>query len=264
MGPLYVKVLDRGGRALQPGAAVSWPLPRGGQPGGWTEWEPWPAPCRQGWHLCKNTREVLRLPFGTGPLVYLAEAHPKGRLVEVPGVYVVASSARLVRRLPWTARKARLFAVECARRVLPLYEGERRGDTRLAEALRVAARHAAGHATAGELAAGFRVALAAAVDADDGALPAWAGDARWLDVMAVKEAASARLQAWPHVALAVAAACDWSWPDAARDAAGHAVDAWGLADADGRLAEAEAGLQAHGLAALLEVPQMATTARVAA
>jgi hypothetical protein len=197
-------------------------------------------------------------------LIYLAEAHPKARIVSLPGVYDVVSSARLVRRLPWTARKARLFAVECARRVLHLYERERRGDTRLAEALRVASRHAAGRATAAELAAGFTAALAAAVDADDGALPAWAGDARWLDVMAVKEAASARPQPWPHVALAVAAACDGSWPDAARDAAGFAVDALGLADADGRLAEAEIELQAHGLAALLGVRDMASAPRVAA
>ncbi len=68
------------------------------------------------------------------------------------GRKLVARRMRTVERIDaWDERTARLFAVECAERVLPIYERERPNDTRPREALVVARRFADGLATREEL-----------------------------------------------------------------------------------------------------------------
>ena len=101
--------------------------------------------------------------------------------VEIDGEYVwhddllmgrklVARRMLTVERIEaWNDRTTRLFAVECAERVLPLFERDRPGDSRPREALTVARRFADGQATREELAA----AWAAARDA------AWAAERQW-------------------------------------------------------------------------------------
>ena len=71
---------------------------------------------------------------------------------------------------PWIDdRQRRLFAADCAERVLPIFERENPGDQRLREAIAVARRFATGGATLEELAA----AGAAAWDST------WAAAGQW-------------------------------------------------------------------------------------
>ena len=72
-------------------------------------------------------------------------------------------------------RIARLFACDCAERVLPLYEAKHPDDPRPRNAIAVARRYAMGEATSMELAAARAAARAAAGDAARDA--AW--DAAW-------------------------------------------------------------------------------------
>jgi len=67
-----------------------------------------------------------------------------------------------------TPRVARLFAADCAERVLPLCERERPGDVRPRQAIEVARRFALGVASAEERAAAWAAARAAAWAAERG------------------------------------------------------------------------------------------------
>jgi hypothetical protein len=101
--------------------------------------------------------ELLHVPMGEiGPEVWLAQAHPDAPLLECPGRYAVAGSARLLRRLGWDQVTARRFALDAAGRVLPLFEAAVPGDGRPRQALDVLGRVVEGHAARGELAAAYR------------------------------------------------------------------------------------------------------------
>jgi hypothetical protein len=153
--PLFLKILGTGGAAVQTGPAVRWPLPKGGVPGGWTDPVPDPWPCARGWHMHRDVAELLGTPLDrVGPEVYLAEARP-GVFVYEAGPYVVAVSARLVRRLSWGGRAGRRFACGCAARAL---DAAGLDDPRLRQALAVGRRYANGRAGKAELAAAHRQA----------------------------------------------------------------------------------------------------------
>ena len=135
--------------------------------------------------------------------------------VEIDGEYVwhddllmgrklVARRMLTVERIEaWNDRTTRLFAVECAERVLPLFERDRPGDSRPREALAVARRFADGQATREELAAAGAAAGAAARDAAWTAAGAAAGTAAW---------AAASDAAWDAAwDAARAAASDTAW-----------------------------------------------------
>jgi hypothetical protein len=114
----------------------------------------------------------------------LYEAGYRGERVDVDtgDTKTVVREARLLRRVPtWNERTARLFACDCAERVLPLYERAVPGDTRPRESIAVARRFAAGAATPEELtaawAAAWDAARAAARDAARDAARAAAGAA---------------------------------------------------------------------------------------
>jgi len=130
--------------------------------------------------------------------------------------------ARLTRRVEmWNERTARLFAADCAERVLPLFEKERPNDARPREAIAVARRFAVGEATREELAAAgaaawaARAARAAAWDAAGAA-----GDAAW---------AAAWTAAWDAAGAARAAARaaerQWQRERLAQYLSGAALDA---------------------------------------
>ena len=105
--------------------------------------------------------------------------------VEIDGEYVwhddesmgrklVARRMRAIERIAaWNERTARLFAVECAERVLPIYEREHPNDTRPREALAVARRFADGQATQDERAASWAASSAAARAASSAAEQQW-------------------------------------------------------------------------------------------
>jgi hypothetical protein len=123
--------------------------------------------------------------------------------------------ARLTKRVEtWNERTARLFAADCAERVLPLFEKERPNDARQREAIAVARRFARGEATREELdaarAAARDPARAAARAAAWAAARDAARDAAW-DAARDAAGAAARAAAWD-------AARDAAWA-AARDAA---------------------------------------------
>ena len=182
------KVLNKNGSPIY--GTGTWSLAKDGQPGKWMP----PikgalAPCANGYHLCREHDLIHWL----GPTIYEAE-HRGDRVDDADKV--VVREARLLRKVEaWTETAARLFACDCAERVLHIYEKQYPNDKRPRRAIEIARQFAAGHASRSELAA------------------AWA--AAW---------AAARAAAWAAAgAAAWAAARDAVW--AAGDAAGDAVRA---------------------------------------
>jgi hypothetical protein len=149
--------------------------------------------CERGLHLCRESDLVLWL----GQEIW--EAEYEGERIDAEDKIVVRK-ARLVRKLEsWDERTARLFACDCAERVLPIYEKRYPDDKRSRVAIETARRYADGKATREERDAARDAAGAAAGAA------AWAaaGAAAW---DAARDAAWAA--AW---AAAGAAAWDAAW-----------------------------------------------------
>src|SRR3990167_6808737 len=106
--------------------------------------------CARGYHLCREGDLIAWL----GPVVWEAEVAPGAKVVEA-GDKIVVSSARIVRRCVWwSPQTARLFAADCAERVLPLFERECPNDMRPREAIAAARAYARGEigAAAGDAA----------------------------------------------------------------------------------------------------------------
>jgi len=221
---MLFKVLNDDGSCCN-GGTGSWHLPVKNPDGTWTPGEWMPAvegdlsPCSHGYHLCREQDlhrwlgpaifeaeyrgEVERDATIQGPaagrhllqwwqrLVALARQEPRRhmdarRVVEAEDKIVVRE-ARLLRRLEtWNECTARLFAVDCAERVVHLCD-----DPRPRRAIAVARRYAGGEATSEELDAVCDAAWAGAWATARAA----ARDAAW---------ATARAGAW-------AAARDAAW-----------------------------------------------------
>jgi hypothetical protein len=217
---VLLKVLNENGTTYHSGRG-RWHLPKNGKPGRWM-----PVikgdlePCVNGYHLCRPADLIHWI----GPAVF--EAEYDGKRVDVDDqaeTKVVVRRARLIRRLNgWNERTLRLFAVECAERVLPIFERERPSDDRPRRALEVARRYANGEATEEELAAAWNAVWDAAWDAAGAAARDAVRDA-------VRDAA--RAAAWNAAGAAAgdaARAAAWNAVrDAARDAARAA--AWNAA-----------------------------------
>jgi hypothetical protein len=143
------------------------------------------------------------------------------------GDKLVARRARITERVTvWDERTARLFAADCAERVLPVFERTRPSDMRPRDAIATARRYAAGEATDEELSAAGAAAYAAGDAAGDVRGAAWA----------------ARSAAWAAGDATMAAA----W--AARDAD------WATYAASAASSAAEGAWQAQHLAGLLGLP----------
>ena len=104
-------------------------------------------PCQHGLHLCRRRDLIAWL----GPVIW--EAEYDGEMVEQSDKIVVRR-ARVIRRLDsWNERTARLFAADCAERVLPIFEKAYPNDDRPRKAIE------AGRAFArGEIGAAARAA----------------------------------------------------------------------------------------------------------
>jgi hypothetical protein len=150
----YYKVLNHDATSCH-GGTVAWHKPKGKRPGKWMPKIEVLVPCRSGYHLCRPEDLVLWL----GPAIYEAE----GRGLVIPqDDKIVAQEARLLRRFDtWNERTARLFACDCAERVLHLTT-----DERSHEAVRVARRYAEGEATDEGLDAASAAARDSAWDAE--------------------------------------------------------------------------------------------------
>lgn len=199
------KVLNADGTPCHGGTGV-WSLPSADGPGDWMPIDD-PKPCKRGWHLCRRADLVCWL----GPAIFEAEA--RGLLIESDNK-VVAGEARLLRRVDaWDDRTARLFAADCAERVLPIFEAAHPGDGRPRLAIEAARAFANGQITAA-------ASTAASVAAWDAARPV-AGAALDAALDADCTAASAAARAAASDAASAARAAAW----AARAAASAAV--WG-------------------------------------
>jgi hypothetical protein len=128
--------------------------------------------CQRGLHVCTE-RQLLRW---LGPRIY--------PIVEVSDERLVEPDKTVVRWLvlgpaleTWNERTARLFACDCAERVLPLFERDHPNDERPRTAIATARRLANGQATADERAAAEAAAWDAAWDAAEAAARAAAGAA---------------------------------------------------------------------------------------
>lgn len=149
----YFKFLDAAGSGQHSGFA--WPLPKGDDPGAWVEAAGALVACENGLHAARAGDCLAWLDETAYELEYDGEV--------LDGVdKVLGRKARLTRRLAWDERTKRLFACDCAERVLPLYERAVPGDARPREAIAVARRFANGAATREELAAARAAASAAA------------------------------------------------------------------------------------------------------
>jgi hypothetical protein len=220
-GKLF-KVLHPDGTPCH-GGTGAWGLPTqaedGWSPGEWTtRLQGDLVPCSRGYHLCR-AEDLLEWLTSASYAVFEAEVNQASEVLEAEEK-VVVRQARLVKRLQWDARIARLFACDCAERALKYALS---GDTRPHEAIAVARRYAHGQASPEELA----VAWAAAGDAK---AAAW--DASAAAGAAARAAASAA--AWAAAGVAEAAA--WA---AAGDAASAA--AWAAARAAAWAAAGVAG-----------------------
>lgn len=129
--------------------------------------------CESGYHVCRPQDLVEWL----GEAIF--EVEISGRTLEGENK-VVAQQARIVRKLDWTEKKARLFAADCAERVLPLYEKQCQDD-RLRKAIQEVRDCAGGRTTWEILAAARDAALTAARYAEVSAASpaAWAEERQW-------------------------------------------------------------------------------------
>ena len=166
---MYYKTLTIDGTG--PYSGVKWNLPDGDKPGGWMpRLDGKLVVCSYGYHLCRKEDLVRWL----NAEIYIAEI--RGGIVTVDDK-VVCREARLVKRLDtWNARTARLFACDCADRVLPIFEKRVPNDTRPREAIAVAREFAEGRAKKERLVTASDTAwLAASATAwDAGRAAAWA------------------------------------------------------------------------------------------
>lgn len=140
---ILFKCLGADGRA--PMGTGRWSLPTKRADGTWEpgEWMPKIAgplvTCSKGYHLTR----LDHLSEWLNEEIYEAEVAPGATVVEADGKIVV-SSARLLRRFEtWTPKTARLFAADCAERVLHFYEDRYPGDLRPRKAIEAARAYAA-------------------------------------------------------------------------------------------------------------------------
>ena len=127
------------------------------RPGPWLPVIKSPVACERGYHGCRD-RDLVHWLHGR---IWAIE----GRGVVVASDKVVMSSFRFTSPTPWDDVTARLFAVDVAAAVLPIFEKVAPNDSRVADCLVVATRYALGDATDEERAAAGAAAWDAAGDA---------------------------------------------------------------------------------------------------
>jgi len=195
----FYKVLDKHGRSCHGGEA-EWSLPTRNADGTWTpgEWMPEVRgnlePCANGYHVV--TLEQLLDWLGER----IFEVEPGDEIVHEDNKSVVRT-CRLTRECTgWDERTARLFACDCAERVLYLFEARHPNDRRPRKAIETARRYAEGKAAVEELTAAQDAAWAAAEAAAGAAeAAAWAaagaaGAAAWAAAWAAGAARDAERQ----------------------------------------------------------------------
>ena len=152
----YYKVLAVDGVSPQHGGSGKWFVPKGGRVGKWMPAIKDISPCSRGYHFVT----LEQLPRWIGPTLY--EVEVRGQIIHESDKSV-AEQARLVRRIEtWNNKTLRLYAADCAERVVSLYEKDYPTDTRPRKAIQAARDFANGKITAEELNAAANAAYAAA------------------------------------------------------------------------------------------------------
>ena len=170
----YYKVLKNDGSCVN-GGSGKWYLPKKQKDGTWKPGKWMPKidgrlePCENGYHICRPSDLIHWLDEA------IFEVEYDGEIVEDDEKCVVRK-ARLLRRVEtWNEKSARMFAADCAERVLHIYEKKHPDDGRPRKAIQAARDYANGKITKNELAA----ARDAARDAAWYAARAAAWDAPW-------------------------------------------------------------------------------------
>ncbi len=206
MNRLALKFLNADGRGVY--SNFEWPLPHDGKPGKWVEVEGSLIACHNGIHACTLEQALSWL----NTRAYVIELG--GEVIDT-GNKLVARRGRLIRRLDrWDDTSARLFAADCAERVLPLFESKVPLDDRPRRAIEAARALARGEVDV--------AAVRAAANAARAAVSAKAAYAAHVAYAARAVAAYAN---YPDRAVRVAAAAS---------AAADAADAAGNPDAERR------------------------------
>lgn len=168
-----------------PYSGFAWPLPSGDRPGDWVEVPGALIPCEVGLHYTtlahwRDWRDARLFAIETD-----------GEVLDA-GDKLVCRRARLTREITaWNPATLRVFACDCAERVVPLFERHHPHDTRPREAIAVARRFAHGAASLAELDAAGDAARAAAGAAARAAAFDAAWDAAWAAWAAAWDAESA-------------------------------------------------------------------------
>jgi hypothetical protein len=160
--------------------------------------------CVVGLHACKSA--FAALTYAPGP--WVSRVRLEGRVLTDADKACATRRVRLAGPVDVT-RELRLFSVDCAERVLPIFEKTVPGDARPRQAIETARRFAVGQATAEELVAAWAAAggaawaaaAAGAAAGDDAWAAAWAaGDDVWAAAGAAagarRDAAAARDDVW--------------------------------------------------------------------
>jgi hypothetical protein len=164
-GMKLYKSLDKNGNSCN-GGKYKWSLPKQNADGTWTPGE-WAEPiegklksCENGYHVC-NADQLL---FWLNAHIFEVEV---GEEIIHEERKSVCRECRLVRELKWNERTARLFACDCAERVLHIFENKYPKDNRPHKAIETVRRHAAAAAAA------YAAYTAAAADAARSAEREW-------------------------------------------------------------------------------------------
>lgn len=175
----YYKILHSDGRS--PFQEYHWPLPYGDKPGEWLPHVKNLEECKSGYHVVTAEHILDWLDTDT---IFPVEV--KGEIIKGYTKCVVQQARLLPAFKTWNKKTRRLFACDCAERVLPLFEKVFPDDDRPRKCIEATRRFARGEITREELGVFWDAAWDAARAAGDAA-----GDAAWDAAWAAGAAARA-------------------------------------------------------------------------
>jgi hypothetical protein len=167
----YYKVLSDGKSCN--GGHCKWRLPTKNKDGTWIpgKWMPKITgelvPCNNGYHICRKEDLIYWLDKE------IYEVEYRGEIIEDDDKCVVREARLLCKVEAWNEKTARLFAADCAEKVLPIFEKQYPEDNRPRLAIKATRDYANGKITQDELSAAESAARSAAESA------AWSAVRRW-------------------------------------------------------------------------------------